>query len=80
VYATWSNQIKAFIIACPLEPGHLTESPVDSIIWFARGQLPVKLCIELIKHEHQPTTFGNSSHSASEDDGERCGQEGGVVQ
>ena len=52
VYATWSNQIKAFIIACPLEPGHLTESPVYSIIWFARGQLPVKQCIELIKHEH----------------------------
>jgi len=51
-YATCREQIKAYIIARPLDPGRLTESHVDSIISFARGLSPVKERIELIKCEH----------------------------
>jgi hypothetical protein len=51
-YATWREQIKAYIIARPLDPGRLTESQVDSIISFARGLSPVKERIELIKRQH----------------------------
>jgi len=47
-YATWREQITACIIARPLDPGHFTESHVDSIIWFARGLSAVKERIEVI--------------------------------
>ena len=49
VYATWREQINAYIIARLLDPGHLTESQVDSIVSFARSLSPVKERIELIK-------------------------------
>jgi len=52
VYATWREQIKAYIVGCPLDPGRLTESQVDSIKSFARGLSPVKEPIEFIKHHH----------------------------
>ena len=52
VYVTWREQIKTYIVAHPLDPGHLTESQVDSIIWFACGLSPVKERIEFIKHHH----------------------------
>ena len=51
-YATRCEQIKAYIIARPLDPGRLTESQVDSIISFARGLSPVREPIELIKRQH----------------------------
>ena len=52
MYATWRKQIKAYIIACPLDPGRLTESHVDLIISFARGLSPVNERLELIKREY----------------------------
>jgi len=52
VYTIWREQIKAYIVACPLDPGRLTESQVDSIISFARSLSPVKERIEFIKHHH----------------------------
>jgi len=52
LYATWREQIKASIIARPLDPGRLTESHVDSVISFACSLSPVKDCIELNKREH----------------------------
>ena len=53
-YATWREQIKAYIIARLLDPGRLTESQVDSIISFARSLSPVKERIEVIKSQHHP--------------------------
>ena len=50
--ATWREQIKDYIIARPLDPGHLTESQVDSIISFYPGLSPVRERIELIKRQH----------------------------
>jgi len=52
VDATWREQINAYSVARPLDPGRLTESQVDSIILFARGLSPVKKRIEFIKHHH----------------------------
>jgi len=52
VYATWCEQIKAYIVARPLDPDRLTESQVDSIISFARGLSPVKERIEFLKQHH----------------------------
>ena len=49
IYATWREQIKAYMIARHLDPGCLTETQVDSILLFARGLSPVKERIELIK-------------------------------
>jgi len=43
-----------YIIARLLDPGRLTESPVDSIISVARGLSPVKERIGLIKSQHYP--------------------------
>jgi len=40
------------MIARHLDPGRLTETQVDSILFFARGLSPVKERIELIKREH----------------------------
>jgi len=40
------------MIARHLDPGHLTETQVDSILLFARGLSPVKERIELIKRQH----------------------------
>jgi len=40
------------MIARHLDPGRLTETQVDSILWFARGLSPVKEPIELIKRQH----------------------------
>jgi len=57
-YATWREQIKAYIIARPLDPARLTEWHVDSIISFARGLSPVKERIELIKREHHADDVG----------------------
>jgi len=51
-YATRCEQIKAYIIARPLDPGCLTKSQVDSIISLARGLSPVRERIELIKRQH----------------------------
>jgi len=53
IYATWRDQIKAYMIACHLEPGRLTETQVDSILLFAHGLSPVKERIELIQRQHQ---------------------------
>jgi len=50
-YTTWREQIKAYMIARPLDPGRLTESQVDSIISFVRGLLAVRERIEL-KRQH----------------------------
>jgi len=58
VYATWREQIKAYIIDHLLDPGRLTESQVDSIVSFARSLSPVKECIELIKCQHHPDDVG----------------------
>jgi len=58
VYATWREQIKAYIIAHLHDPGHLTESQVDSIVSFAHSLLPVKERIELIKSQHHPDDVG----------------------
>jgi hypothetical protein len=52
VYATWREQIKAYIIARALDPGRLTDSQVDSVIAFARTLSPVKERIELIQTQH----------------------------
>ena len=52
VYATWPEQIKAYIVARPLDPSCLTEWQVDSIILFAQSLSPVKEGIEFIKHHH----------------------------
>jgi len=60
-YATWREQIKAYIIARPLDPGRLPESQVDSIISFAHCLSPVRERIELFKRQHHETTFGTSS-------------------
>jgi len=40
------------MIARHRDPGRLTETKVDSILLFARGLLPVKERIELIKCQH----------------------------
>jgi len=42
----------AYILACPLHRGRLTELQVNSIISFSRGLSPVKERIEFIKHHH----------------------------
>jgi len=52
IYATWREQIKAYMIACHLDPGRLTETQVDSILLFTRGLSPVKERIQLIKRQH----------------------------
>jgi len=52
VYATWPEQIKAYIVARPLDHSCLTEWQVDSIILFAQSLSPVKEGIEFIKHHH----------------------------
>ena len=52
VYATWREEIKAYMIARHLDHGCLTESDVDSISLFARDLSPVKQRFELIKREH----------------------------
>jgi len=52
IHATWSEQIKAYMTACHLDPGRLTEMQVDSILLFACGLSPVKEQIELIKRQH----------------------------
>jgi len=62
VYATWCEQIKAYIIARLLHPGHLTESEVESIVSFARSLSPVKEHIELIKSQHHPDDVGEFIH------------------
>ena len=54
IYATWREQIKAYIIARVPDPGRLTESQVDSIVSFTPSLSPVKECIELIKSQHHP--------------------------
>jgi len=53
-YATWREQIKAYIIARLHDPGRLTESQVDSFISFARILSPVKERIGHIKSQHHP--------------------------
>jgi len=58
VCATGREQIKAYIIACLLDPGRLTDSQVDSIVSFARSLSPVKERIELIKSQHHPDDVG----------------------
>jgi len=58
VSATWREQIKAYIIARLLDPGHLTESQINSIISFAQSLAPVKKRIELIKSQHHPEDVG----------------------
>jgi len=40
------------MIARHLDPGRLTETRVDSILFFAHGLSPVKERIELIKRRH----------------------------
>jgi len=40
------------MIARHLDPGRLTETTVDSILWFARRLSLVKERIELIKRQH----------------------------
>jgi len=52
VNATWDDQIKAYIVAPPLDLRPLTQSQVDLIILFTRSFSPVKQRIEFIKH-HQ---------------------------
>jgi len=52
IYATWREQIKAYMIARHLDPGRLTETQVDSILLFARCLSLVKERIELIKRQH----------------------------
>jgi len=49
IYATWREQINAYMIARHLDPGRLTETQVDSIVLFARGLSAVNERIELIK-------------------------------
>ena len=51
IYATWREQIKAYMIARHLDPDRLTKTQVDSILLFARGLSPVKERIELIKRQ-----------------------------
>jgi len=62
VYATWHEQIKAYIIARLLDPGCLTESQVDSIVSFPRSHLPVKERIEYIKSQRHPDDVGEFIH------------------
>ena len=52
IYATWREQIKAYMIARHLDAGRLTETQVDSILLLARGLSPVNERIELIKCQH----------------------------
>jgi len=52
VYATWREQIKAYMIARHPDPGRLTETQVDSILLFACGLSPVMERIELITRQH----------------------------
>jgi len=58
VYATWPEQIKAYIIAHLLDPSRLTESQVDSIVSFPCSLSPVQERIELIKSQHHPDDVG----------------------
>jgi len=58
IYATWREQIKSSIIAHILDLARLTESQVDSIVWFARSLSPVKERIEPIKSQYHPADEG----------------------
>ena len=48
-YIAWCDQLKAYMTARNLDPGHLTNSQVDAITDFARSLYPVKERLTLIK-------------------------------
>jgi len=49
IYAIWRQQIKAYMSAGHLDPGHLTETQVHSIVLFARGLYQQKRTLRLIR-------------------------------
>ena len=53
-YRGWREQLKAYMTARNLDPGHLTDTQVDAITIFARALMPVKDQVVLIKIKHHP--------------------------
>ena len=53
-YKGWHQQLKAYMTARKLDPGHLTDTQVDAITVFARALMPVKDQVVLIKKKHHP--------------------------
>ena len=51
-YIGWREQLKAYMTARNLDPGHLTDTQVDAITVFARALTPVKDRVTLIKKKH----------------------------
>ena len=49
---SWRDQLKAYMTARNLDPGHLTNTQVDAITVFARSLSPVKERLALIKKKH----------------------------
>ena len=53
-YIDWREQLKAYMTARNLDPGHLTDTQVDAITVFARILTPMKYRVVLIKKKHHP--------------------------
>ena len=53
-YFDWREQLKAYITAPNLDPGHLTDAQVEAITDFARALPPVKDRVTHIKKNHYP--------------------------
>ena len=55
-YFDWREQLKAYMTARNLDPGHLTDAQVEAITVFARALPPVKDRVTHIKKNHHPDT------------------------
>ena len=51
-YISWRDQLKAYMTAHNLDPGHLTNTQVDAITVFACSLSPVEERLALIKKKH----------------------------
>ena len=60
-YYDWREQLKAYMTAHKLDPGHLTNSQVDAVTVFARSLSPVKARLALIKKKHHADDLGELS-------------------
>ena len=51
-YISWRDQLKAYMTAPNLDPGHLTNTQVDAITVFTHSLSPMKEHLALIKEKH----------------------------
>lgn len=61
-YTTWREQVRAYILARSLDPAHLNDSHVKTIVLFARSLPPIHERAALIKNKHRAEDLDELNH------------------